>query len=211
MGCDVERDPARYLGVLRHAFEKHYGERSDVWTEDREMRAFPSIIQGRLKLPATARALDLGCGAGRDVEYFAALYASADGVDLVPHADWADIRARRPNARFFCADVLGHTWEAPYDLVFDNGCFHHQHPEHYRAYLDRVVEMGGGRGYYVLSTFKNPSLEARVDDNGRLHRYFSDADLHRELAAAGLQVFDELDAFRVRHGDFYRLTFARPA
>jgi cyclopropane fatty-acyl-phospholipid synthase-like methyltransferase len=208
----VERDPARYLGLLRNAFEKHYGERSDVWTEDREMRAFPSILHGRLKLPSTARVLDLGCGAGRDVEYFAALYASVEGIDLYAHADWAEIEARCPNARFWCVDVLGHAWETGYDLVFDNGCFHHQHPEHYGVYLDRVREMVAGRGgSYVLSTFKNEALEERIDDNGRLHRYFSDADLHRVIEAAGLRVFDELDAFRVRHRDFYRLTFCHAA
>jgi cyclopropane fatty-acyl-phospholipid synthase-like methyltransferase len=214
MACDVENDPGRYLGIIRDAFGRHYGELSDVWTRDREMRTFPAITRERLTLPAAARVLDVGCGSGQDVEYFARVCGSVVGIDLHPHPDWDGVQQRAPNARFIGVDLLGHTPDAPYDLVFDNGCFHHQHPEHYRAYLDRVARLLAGGGSYVLSTFKNPDTPRRVDAYGRLHRYFSDAELHGELAASGLRVVDELEVWKGRrdqHGEFYRLTFCRAA
>ena len=206
MACDLAA-PEGYLDVLRAAFGKHYAERSDVWTPDAEMRAFPAFIHGRLKLPASARVLDLGCGAGRDVAYFARLYASVDGIDLHPHADWPAITGDHPNARFTCVDVLDHVAPHPYELIFDNGCFHHQHPDHYRRYLAAIAARLAPGGHYVLSTFKNPAIEQRIDDNGRLHRYFSDAELHRELRAVGFEPTLELDVWRERCHDYYRLTF----
>ncbi len=71
--------------------------------------------------------------------------------------------------------------------------------------------MAAGGASYVLSTFKNAEITERVDENGRLHKYFSDAELHRELKASGFEVFDELDLWRNRHRDYYRLTFCRTA
>lgn len=212
MACerrDLEPDPARYLDVLRRAFDKHYGEASDVWTTDAQMRGFPETIQARLGLPPATRVLDVGCGAGIDVEYFAGLYAEAVGIDLYPHPDWADVARRRPNARFVCSDLLGHAADTRYDLVFDNGCFHHQHPAHYRAYLQRVATLLGGAGHYVLSTFKNPALNQHVDPNGRLHRFFADDELDAELGAAGLTAFDALEVWQPRRQELYRLTFCR--
>jgi cyclopropane fatty-acyl-phospholipid synthase-like methyltransferase len=210
-GDGLGTSAADYLEILRVAFEKHYGEGSDVWTHDQEMRAFPAIIQGRLKLPGSTRALDIGCGSGRDVAYFSNLYDRVVGVDLYPHHDWGAIGEQHPNAAFAAVDLLRHRWDERYDLVLDNGCFHHQHPDHYRDYLGRVARMIRGDGSYVLSTFKNPDLSHRIDAYGRLHRYFTDSELHRHLRSSGLEPFDELDVWRERCADFYRLTYCRRA
>jgi cyclopropane fatty-acyl-phospholipid synthase-like methyltransferase len=210
MPCDLGDDPARYLGVIRDAFARHYGECSDVWTADRTMREFPALVHERLGLPWVSRVLDVGCGAGLDVAYFAKVCAAVVGIDLHPHPDWDAIRERAGNVRFEPVDLLGYDPGERYDLVFDNGCFHHQHPAHYGAYLARVTRLLAPDGRYVLSTFKNPDLPRRVDAYGRLHRYFADAELHAVLQGAGLHVADELDVGKGRrdqHGELYRLTF----
>ena len=84
----MDTDPASYLQIMKHAFEKHYLEGSDVWTEDEHLRSLPALIQARLRLPPTAHVLDIGCGPGRDSEYFASLIASVVGLDLCVHEDW---------------------------------------------------------------------------------------------------------------------------
>jgi SAM-dependent methyltransferase len=77
------------------------------------------------------RALDLGCGTGRDAVYLAQQGWSVTGVDAVPQAlDAASERARSAGAAgadFLRGDVtrleqLG--LERGYDLVLDRGCFH---------------------------------------------------------------------------------------
>lgn len=89
------------------------------------------------------RALDLGCGHGRN-----ALHLARQGfaVDAVDHAQtalaWARDRAARAGLHLalHCADVFA--FQAPadhYDLVYDSGCFHHLPPHRRAAYVRLVV------------------------------------------------------------------------
>ncbi|GAA0359071.1 hypothetical protein GCM10010319_40580 [Streptomyces blastmyceticus] len=86
------------------------------------------------------RALDLGCGPGRNALHLAALGFQVDAVDLSPTAiTWAEERAREAGAdiRFHCGDAFaltGTELTGPYDLIYDSGCFHHL-PPHRRISL----------------------------------------------------------------------------
>ncbi|WP_017238231.1 SAM-dependent methyltransferase [Streptomyces sp. SS] len=109
-------------------------------------------------LPAGGKALDLGCGPGRNTLYLASLGYEVDAVDLSPTAvAWAEERAREAGVgdgvRFRCEDVFTAALEGPYDLVYDSGCFHHLPPHRrvgYLAFLDRVLAPGG---HFALTTF----------------------------------------------------------
>ncbi|MFF9805609.1 class I SAM-dependent methyltransferase [Streptomyces coeruleorubidus] len=99
------------------------------------------------------RALDLGCGPGRNALYLAERGFEVDAVDLSPAAvDWARERAREAGAdgvRFHLGDAFalaGTELTGPYDLVHDSGCFHHLPPHRrisYLALLDDVLAPGG--------------------------------------------------------------------
>ncbi|RFU82925.1 class I SAM-dependent methyltransferase [Streptomyces triticagri] len=110
-------------------------------------------------LPSGGRALDLGCGPGRNALLLAARGFEVDAVDLSPSAiDWAEERARDAGAtiRFLCADAFTTDLiTGPYDLVFDSGCFHHLPPHRrisYLALLDRVLAPGGRFGLTCFAT-----------------------------------------------------------
>lgn len=203
----LEKDPTTYLDVLKCAFNKHYSEQSDVWTHDAEMRSFPALIQGLLKLNSASSVLDIGCGSGKDVECFARLFASVTGLDLYPHEYWQVVSQCHSNARFYRTDFLSYSRDEKYDLIVDNGCFHHQHPEHRSAYLKKIAYLMNKHAYFALSTFKNPDIEERVDANGRLHKYFSDADLQNILSSVGFQIVNQFDIYRAHKKDYYRLSF----
>ncbi|MCX4730388.1 class I SAM-dependent methyltransferase [Streptomyces sp. NBC_01363] len=98
------------------------------------------------------RALELGCGPGRNAVHLASLGFEVDAVDLSPSAlAWAEDRAREAGAdvRFHRGDVFALTsteLTGPYDLVYDSGCFHHLPPHRrisYLALLDSVLAPGG--------------------------------------------------------------------
>ncbi|MEL5960843.1 class I SAM-dependent methyltransferase [Streptomyces sp. CLV115] len=106
-------------------------------------------------LIAPGRALELGCGPGRNAVHLASLGFEVDAVDLSPSAlAWAGDRAREAgvDVRFHQGDVFDLTateLTGPYDLVYDSGCFHHLPPHRrvsYLALLDRVLAPGGGFG-----------------------------------------------------------------
>ncbi|MFD6415786.1 class I SAM-dependent methyltransferase [Streptomyces sp. NPDC060194] len=138
------------------------------------------VEEGRV---GPGRALDLGCGAGRNAVYLASRGFAVDGVDLSPVATvWAEERAREAgvDARFVAADVFALDeggLPGPYDLVVDSGCFHHLPPHRrvsYLALLDRVLMPGG---HLALTVFA-----AGPDGVGS---ELADADLYRARTLQG--------------------------
>ncbi|MFF9854315.1 class I SAM-dependent methyltransferase [Streptomyces litmocidini] len=108
-------------------------------------------------LPAGGRALDLGCGPGRNALHLASAGFDVTAVDLSPTAiAWAEERAAEAgaeNVRFVCGDAFTAPLDGPYDLVYDSGCFHHLPPHRrvsYLALLGRVLAPGG---HFALTAF----------------------------------------------------------
>jgi SAM-dependent methyltransferase len=115
------------------------------------------------------RALDLGCGPGRNAIYLASRGFTVDAVDLSPSAiEWARDRAREAGAevRFVCGDAFNQPdLTGPYDLIFDSGCFHHLPPHRrvsYRALLDRVLAVGG---WFGLTCFAAGAMGSELPDD----------------------------------------------
>ncbi|MEU6773714.1 class I SAM-dependent methyltransferase [Streptomyces sp. NPDC046759] len=134
------------------------------------------------------RALDLGCGPGRNALFLAARGFEVDAVDLSPTAiAWAEERAREAGAgaavRFHRGDAFaltGSTGElrGPYDLVYDSGCFHHL-PPHRRvshlALLERVLAPGG---HFALTCFAAGRMGSELPDTA----FYREPGLHGGLA-----------------------------
>jgi SAM-dependent methyltransferase len=131
-------------------------------------------------LIAPGRALDLGCGPGRNALHLASRGFDVDAVDLSPAAiSWARDRAREAGAdiRFHCGDAFAPAateLTGPYDLIHDSGCFHHLPPHRritYLALLDRVLAPGG---HLALTCFAAGRMGSELPDadhyrHSRLH------------------------------------------
>ncbi|MGW6274485.1 class I SAM-dependent methyltransferase [Streptomyces sp. NPDC055060] len=139
-----------------------------------------SYVERGLLTPG--RALDLGCGPGRNSLYLASRGFRVDAVDLSPQAlAWAGERAREAGAdiRFHRGDAFALTQDelgGPYDLIHDSGCFHHLPPHRrvsYLALLDRVLAPGG---HLALTSFAAGDAGSGSE--------LPDADFYR---ASGLQ------------------------
>ena len=129
------------------------------------------------------RALDLGCGPGRNAVYLASHGFEVDAVDLSPVAvAWGEDRAHEAgvDVRFLCGDAFAlpaAELSGPYDLVVDSGCFHHLPPHRrvsYLALLDRVLAPGG---HLALTSFA--AGEAGMGSE------LTDTDLYRERELQG--------------------------
>jgi SAM-dependent methyltransferase len=121
-------------------------------------------------LIAPGRALDLGCGPGRNALHLARLGFQVDAVDLSPAAvAWAEDRAREAGAdiRFHRGDAFALAateLSGPYDLVYDSGCFHHLPPHRrvsYLALLDRALAPGG---HLALTCFAAGEMGSELPD-----------------------------------------------
>lgn len=95
------------------------------------------------------RALDLGCGPGRNALHLAARGFTVDAVDLSATAiAWATERAGDADIRFLHGDAFDLDL-GTYDLIYDSGCFHHLAPHRRVSYLDlldRCLVPGGHLG-----------------------------------------------------------------
>ncbi|KQX59686.1 SAM-dependent methyltransferase [Streptomyces sp. Root66D1] len=128
------------------------------------------------------RALDLGCGPGRNTLYLASLGYEVDAVDLSPTAiGWAGERAREAGAtgvRFVRGDAFtSAALDGPYDLIHDSGCFHHLPPHRrvsYLALLERVLAPGG-----------HLSMTAFAAGDGGMGSEVPDAELYRRGSLEG--------------------------
>ncbi|MFD7715674.1 class I SAM-dependent methyltransferase [Streptomyces sp. NPDC059814] len=130
------------------------------------------------------RALDLGCGPGRNAIRLASRGFEVDAVDLSPTAiAWAGSRAAEAgvNVRFRCGDafdLLAAAPERPYDLIYDSGCFHHLPPHRrisYRTLLDRALAPGG---HLALTCFAAGAMGSELSDRDFYHQ----SRLHGGLA-----------------------------
>lgn len=127
-------------------------------------------------LLSPGRALELGCGNGRNAIYLAGQGYSVDAVDFSAQAiTWAGERATQAGApvNFQCCSVFdAQLSEGSYDLVYDSGCFHHISPHrrrHYVQLVQRALKPGGsfglvcfrpegGSGYTDLQVYERASL-----------------------------------------------------
>ncbi len=211
MHSEGELRPARtvltledLLGLLDGLFEPD----ADRWTRrgadwwdrfyDQRDRSVPffraapdeSLVEwnacGQLQLPAGARVLELGCGPGRNAIWLAEQGHQVDALDLSREAlRWAAERAEQAGVRVNFRNGSIFDWEmpqAPYDLVYDSGCFHHLPPHRrlsYRTLLERTV---APRGFFGLTCFAAGAMGSEE----------SDADFYRTgRLSGGLAYSDE--------------------
>nr|WP_223187962.1 class I SAM-dependent methyltransferase [Streptomyces sp. CBMA29] len=177
-------DADRWTAGAAGWWDGFYGdrERGAPFFVDKPDESLVSCLDRELVRPG--RALDLGCGPGRNAVLLARRGFAVDAVDLSPAAvRWARERAREAGAegiRFREGDAfaLGEgELSGPYDLVCDSGCFHHLPPHRrisYLALLDRVLAPGG---HLALTCFAAGAMGSELPDAD----FYRDARLHGGL------------------------------
>ncbi|NBM16079.1 class I SAM-dependent methyltransferase [Streptomyces sp. GC420] len=137
-------------------------------------------------LLTAGRALELGCGPGRNALHLARLGFEVDAVDLSATAlAWAGERAREAGAegriRFHHEDIFALSVAAlggPYDLVYDSGCFHHLPPHRRVSYLALLESALVPGGHFALTCFAAGQMGSELSDAD----FYRDSRLHGGLA-----------------------------
>jgi SAM-dependent methyltransferase len=175
-------DPDRLTGDASSWWDQFYADRGRPvpFFDPKPDENLVSYLDRGLLAPG--RALDLGCGPGRNAVYLASLGFRVDAVDLSPVAlTWAQERARDAgvDVRFHCADIF--SAELPpgqYGLVYDSGCLHHLPPHRrvsYLSLLDRVLSPGG---HFTVTCFAAGAMGSEFPDEA----FYREGSLHGGVA-----------------------------
>lgn len=114
------------------------------------------------------RAVDLGCGTGRNAIHLAAQGFDVDAVDLSRVAlTWASERASESGVQVAFHEASIFEAELPagrFDLVYDSGCLHHLPPHRRPAYLDLIDHLLAPGGHYALACFAVGQMGSELPD-----------------------------------------------
>lgn len=103
------------------------------------------------------KALELGCGPGRNAIYMARNGFHVDAVDQSEEGlGWAKERAKdqRVQVNFIQSNIFDlEIEEGSYDLVYDSGCFHHIPPHRRMSYIELVNKALKPGGLFALTCF----------------------------------------------------------
>jgi SAM-dependent methyltransferase len=175
--CITEAPAQAGYEALRDAsFRASYDDARDLWSEEPAMQ--PAVVGLLARLPQAARTLDIGAGRGRDSVRLLAAGHHVDAVDLVRTGDWDTIGVAYPGrACFVEGDFMTAELSGGYDGVLDNGCLHHQHPNAYPAYLQRLHTLTRPGATLVVSFFTPADGRDRgglwLQHDGRLTKEFT--------------------------------------
>jgi SAM-dependent methyltransferase len=135
------------------------------------------------------KALDLGCGPGRNAIYLAEQGFDVTGYDISNTAiQWAKERAeeKKADARFECKSALDINCIEQYDFVYDSGCLHHLLPHRRIQYLEKIYRSLKPKGLFGITCFR-PGF----GEQGGPSREMTDCEVYEEGTMNGGLAFSE--------------------
>lgn len=195
-----------YREVLETAFVQCYETSNDSWSYEDAMREVPIYFLECIGEEKDQQILDIGAGSGKDVEILLKAGHSVTGIDLYEHEGWQSLKHTWGDRVHFMKSQFTDWLPSPetkFDAVFDNGCFHHQHPFLYSVYLAHLKSLLKPNGIAMLSVFT--PLEENTDgsfmnfDEGRIGRSFSTKELRQLLTNNGLIWVESRRIYRPWH------------
>jgi len=135
------------------------------------------------------KAMDLGCGPGRNSIYLAKRGFDVTGYDISNIAlQWARDRAKESelDISFECKSVLEIDCHDQFDFVYDSGCLHHLLPHRRIQYIDMIYRSLKTNGLFGITCFR-PGF----GDQGGPIREMSDWDVYEEGTMNGGLAFTE--------------------
>lgn len=150
----------------------------------------------------SGKALDIGCGNGRNSLYLSTQGFNVTGIDISHNSiKWAielsDSYSNKPVFR--CRSLFDFEDEAnSFDFINDSGCFHHIKPHRRSQYLDCISNYLKDDGYFAMTCF---------DLNGGAN--ISDYDVYRDCSMHGGIGFSEYKIKKIIENHFEIIEFRK--
>jgi SAM-dependent methyltransferase len=135
------------------------------------------------------RALDIGCGPGRNSIYLAIQGCEVDGIDISKEA--IDLAIKRANEmsvyiNFKVTSIFDYKIsKKSYDIIYDHGCLHHIPPHRRFDYIELIKDSLKPKGYLGLVCF------APGGSQNSYGLMISDWDVYKRKSILGGLVYTE--------------------
>jgi SAM-dependent methyltransferase len=130
------------------------------------------------------KALDIGCGNGRNSFYLAQRGFEVNGVDFSNTSiEWGKQMAKEQSIKvnFLCQSIFEfENKPESFDFIYDSGCLHHIKPHRRNQYLKTILKYLKPDGYFAMICF---SLKGGAN--------ISDYDVYRDKSMLGGLGFSE--------------------
>jgi SAM-dependent methyltransferase len=157
-------------GVLPHGGEgvrvmeqwdaDYRGKSPPLWDIGRPSNDLKKLVEDGTLRPC--RAVDLCCGTGTDAIYLARRGFDVTAIDVSPTAltlARKKAQAAHVTVRWMLADILAPPSLAPFDFLYDRGCYHVVRDQNLAAYLETIRRISRPGSQFLL-------LAARRDAQG---------------------------------------------
>jgi tellurite methyltransferase len=166
--------------LKKSSYDKKYTGENFYWGKEPSSMA-PRVLE--LVKPSVdfhPRLLDIGCGEGRDVVYFAQHGFEATGLDLsLPGLEKAQRYAQEVGAsiKTIHADVLDYALEATYDVIFSTGTLHYLPQETRAQRFEDYKAHTSPTGIHVVSAFVDKPFLPPAPDSDTSEYAFQSGEL----------------------------------
>jgi len=118
------------------------------------------------------KAMDIGCGNGRNARYLASNGFTVEGIDFSKEClDWAkEHKDHRSDIEYLNTSFFDIKKEhGTYDFIYDSGCLHHIKPHRRAQYLKKIFNLLKPGAYFGLVCF-NDKGGASISDHDVYHK-----------------------------------------
>ncbi|WP_459476917.1 class I SAM-dependent methyltransferase [Clostridium saccharoperbutylacetonicum] len=140
------------------------------------------------------KALDIGCGKGRNSIYIAKKGLEVCGVDFSETSiEMANKIATEQGrkVKFSCQSIFDFQSEKEnYDFIYDSGCFHHIKPHRREQYLSTILKYLKPNGYFAMICF-NLKGGANISD----YDVYKDNSMHGGMGFSDYKLKTILESY----------------
>lgn len=147
-----------------------------------------------LEILKGGKALDIGCGNGRNSFYLAHKGFQVYGIDFSETSiKWGKKLAKEKSIElnFICQSIFDFQCEPEScDFIYDSGCFHHIKPHRRNSYLNTILKFLKPDGYFAMTCFT-------LDGGANISDYdvYRDHSMHGGLGFSEYKLRSILDSY----------------
>lgn len=183
--------------LMKEVYTKRYLHDMDSWSNYDYLKDCVNLFFTKYASVLSQKSVfEIGIGSGISSEFILKNGFKLTGIDVVEHKNWKKLKEFYGESfRPMVEDILlFNPQKENYDIVLDNGCFHHFEPELYLRTFNKVQDLLVDNGYFYLAVFEEPKEDLvqghieYLDGGKRRCKFFTETEISNLLSANNFEL-----------------------